>query len=1319
MTAFPERRTAQAPFRKLAAAIFAASVVVSIGISEASSTNHLDIPPEVDPGTPTYVGLDDPVPDEPVEFDPATNMLEAIFEADLADGGESFWIDRILERPAGLAGGNHLYTRGRALYMATHAAGTLGFAGSGTNPNQSGGGWAYREPPAPGAEDLYTMTVSDASFAEATDQRAQHPSHWTSTHTGSGLAVDQTKFITQNNVAVTILDITNTGDEPTTRTVTANSPLTSTPSSDGVEGTGSVTTRYDVTTVKPRFSGEGFSVTESGDLTRTITLDPGATTTLKVQLGATTEEIPESGSDYERFRDLDADEALATQLAEHNRWWVENVPYIDVPDENVKKMSYYRTFLNRFDYFDANVPGNDYQFPVSSEGIFGYNNAIQLTQPMHMQDLKYFRDPLWSYGNWVSSGETNQCTAFHDNPGSFSWGNSMEQYIAREAWNAYKIHGGDREVVTNFARYAECDVKGQLAKFDRGNGNFLVEYSSGLFTGNDNDTPTLHWPQSQGQPISQDRAETAYWYAGAMASAEAYAILGGDAKATEMEELADNIATAILTLLWDDAPAEPEGDERPGQVFKHRLVSNDELVPWKDHQNFVPFIERVVPTDDPKFRDALRYYADAEEFPIMPFYTANQRDKAEATAAGFPGTNNFSNINSTLQAQVFSAAIRDYPSEYVTEGMYRALLEWLTWVQYQNGDNQFPNNNEFFFNWNPNTQTFGRFGLHHNLLGGYNFMLIDDIAGVRPRLDDALELWPIDVGWDYFAVNNLNYHGKDLTVVWDRIDHYGDAVPDGFSAYLDGQLIFTLDDLAHVAFDGNTAEVTVLDDSGAEVVFAVTREPPTSRSQCTGGGWRDFYNPSFRNMGICTAWVESGGNVAAGVIGPLLAANDISLQDNDRMVDMLQKAGRDISAETGDVPNVAEGRPVQASFTTTSPALRATSPAFAVDGFTMAGLPAQSGSYLAPNTIWGTENSPNDENWLEIDLGGPQEIDNIKLYFFSDKDYRPRDKPNGDNYREPLHYRLQYHDGSDWVNIWGQRSSDRPLPNFNEVAFPRVTTDRVRLVVIPQDGYGVGVKELQAFNTGIDVDPPTAPQVVASASPTSGLEPLTVQFTGIADHPEGDEMTIEWDFGDGATSDELSPEHRYIEPRSYTATLTATDSDGETDSASVDIQVDRFDGNHAPFATATCSVTSPWENCQGINSGVDPTTSNPGTGVGWGTWPNGGTQWMQLDWDEPITTDRTEVYWYQDSADGSNSGVKRPAEWILQYWDDDTDDWVDVANPSEYAIELNQYNVNTHDPVTTTAMRVTVETRSDAVGVGALQWKVFEPEDEPNPPAEP
>lgn len=1241
-------------------------------------------------------------------------MLEAIYDADLAAGGDSFWIDRILQRPAGGSGGDLLYTKGRALYMYTHDEDELGFAGQGTGANQGGGGFAYREAIMSGVTDLYTVEIDGADLDEDESARQNSPSHWSSVHNGGGLSVAQHKFITHNNVAVTILEVTNTGDEATTRIVTAATPGVVTQQAEGDERTGSFTTRWDLTTVTTRFSGDGFAAGEEG-LTSEITLDPGETVTVKLQLGAITDEIAESGPEYERYRDLDPAAALQTQLAEYNQWWVDNVPYIDVPDENVKKMSYYRTFLNRFNYFDANVPGNDFQFPVSVEGALGYNNAIQLTQPMHMQDLKYFRDPIYAYGNLFSSGETSRCAAFTDNPGGHSWGNTYEQYIAREGWNAFQVHGGDDELVENFAFYAECDVEGQIDKYDT-NANLLIEYSSGFLTGNDADTPTFHWPQQQGLPVRQDRAEAAFQWSGAVAAADAYALLGQDDKAAEMTELADSIKESILTLLWDDAPAEPE-EGRPGQVFKHRLTANDSLVPWKDHQNFAPFIEGLVPTDDPAYREALRYYADAAEFPIMPFYTANQADKAES---GFAGSNNFSNINSTLQAQVFSQAIREYPSQYVTNGMYRALLDWLTWVQYVGGDNRLPNNNEFFFNWNPDTQNFGRSGIHHNILGSYNFMIIDDAAGVRPRLDDVLELWPIDVGWDYFAVNNLNYHGKDLTVVWDGVDHYGDDVPDGFSAYLDGRHVLTADKLAHVTWDAESGEATVLDDSGAEILFSLPSHP-TEASQCRNGGWQDFWNPSFRNQGRCIAWVEAPGNVPVGdgdTTAPLVAATDVTLVGNERMVDMLQKAGRDISSETGDAENLAEGQPVDASFTASNPAARATAPEHAVSGFTVSGLPAQAGGnnfsrpgYVSPNTIWGTEGSPNAEDWLEVDLGSPQQIDNIKVYFYSDKEYNPQQNHDGGTYREPLVYRLQYHDGSDWVNIWGHRSSERPLPNLNEVRFPRVTAERVRLLVTPQNEFGVGVKEIQVFNTGVDVEPLTEPQVLVTASPTSGLEPLTVQFTGIAEDPQGGEVTVEWDFGDGQTSDELSPEHIYELAGSYTATLTATDSDGEIGSASVDIEVIEFDGNHAPFGTATCSVTSPWENCPGINSGVDPTTSNPGIGVGWGTWPNGGTQWMQLDWDEPITTDRTEVYWYQDSQDGDGVGVKRPGEWILQYWDAAIEDWVDVANPSGFETELNQYNVTTHDVVTTTAMRVTVETREDAVGVGALQWKVFEPDD--------
>jgi len=81
-----------------------------------------------------------------------------------------------------------------------------------------------------------------------------------------------------------------------------------------------------------------------------------------------------------------------------------------------------------------------------------------------------------------------------------------------------------------------------------------------------------------------------------------------------------------------------------------------------------------------------------------------------------------------------------------------------------------------------------------------------------------------------------------------------------------------------------------------------------------------------------------------------------------------------------------------------------------------------------------------------------------------------------------------------------------------------------------------------AVNTG----PPPPPVVAFVGSPTSGTEPLTVNFT---DQSTGSITSWSWTFGDGGTSVSQNPSYEYTSAGTYNVTLIVTGpggSDGET-----------------------------------------------------------------------------------------------------------------------------------------------------------------------------
>ncbi|MFF9081575.1 PQQ-dependent sugar dehydrogenase [Streptomyces rubiginosohelvolus] len=114
--------------------------------------------------------------------------------------------------------------------------------------------------------------------------------------------------------------------------------------------------------------------------------------------------------------------------------------------------------------------------------------------------------------------------------------------------------------------------------------------------------------------------------------------------------------------------------------------------------------------------------------------------------------------------------------------------------------------------------------------------------------------------------------------------------------------------------------------------------------------------------------------------------------------------------------------------------------------------------------------------------------------------------------------------------------------------------------------YGTGAGNQALYRVEYLAGSNRSPVAKAAADKTSGPTPLAVSFSsaGSAD-PEGGNLTYAWDFGDGTTSTDPNPSHTYTTAGTYNPTLTVTDPEGLTGTASLVVTA----GNTAPTVTLT------------------------------------------------------------------------------------------------------------------------------------------------------
>ena len=119
---------------------------------------------------------------------------------------------------------------------------------------------------------------------------------------------------------------------------------------------------------------------------------------------------------------------------------------------------------------------------------------------------------------------------------------------------------------------------------------------------------------------------------------------------------------------------------------------------------------------------------------------------------------------------------------------------------------------------------------------------------------------------------------------------------------------------------------------------------------------------------------------------------------------------------------------------------------------------------------------------------------------------------------------------------------------------------------------------------------PFPPTAKASATPSAGQAPLTVQFSSAgSSDPHGQALGYSWDFGDGSTSTSANPSHVYSSNGTYTAKLTVTGGGGQTDTSTTTVVV----GQSPPAA----SITAPSAYNAGGTVSFSGTATDPVDGT--------------------------------------------------------------------------------------------------------------------------
>ena len=445
-------------------------------------------------------------------------------------------------------------------------------------------------------------------------------------------------------------------------------------------------------------------------------------------------------------------------------WMTQNIPLFDCPDRGFEEMWYFRWWTLRKHIRQTPVGYAMTEFLVPRSYADQYN-LIASGVGHHIHESRWLRDTIYLdqiMNTWYKGNE----------------GNPMKKIANYSSWMAHSLWGrylvdGRKDWIVSMLPSLEWEYNHWETTHTREGG--------------------LYWQadvqDAMEETISGGRKKkylrpsiNAYMYGNAYAIGKIFALADSVAKSRTYFAKAEDLSEKVHAKLWNEQH----------QFFEtHRIDSSANVreaigfLPWYTHMAY----------DEPKYSVAWLQAGDPKGFSAPygqttaerrhPLFRTHGTGKCEWDGAVWPFA-----TSQTLTA--LANFINDYtnvPSGFPTgdpDSLYFAELEKYMQSQHMRGK---PYIGEYLDEttgyWLKGDQERSRYYNHST----WNDLIITGLCGLRPRADNTLQVNPLlpKGKWDYFCLDNVLYHGHNLTIVWDQ-DGSRFHAGKGLRIYVDGQL---------------------------------------------------------------------------------------------------------------------------------------------------------------------------------------------------------------------------------------------------------------------------------------------------------------------------------------------------------------------------------------------------------------------------------------------------------------------------------------------------------------------------------------------------